>query len=110
MRMALEALEYYQHRRLEWDYPDEQQSITALRDAMAEPQEPVSVTELQAALVETNLIDPDALFDPDGYDNGVTLERVDALHGLLFKSQRPAKPDTDCHAQGICQRTGYSIK
>jgi hypothetical protein len=59
--------------------------------ALAEPvQEPVSVTELQAALVETNLIDPDALFDPDGYDNGVTLARVDALHELLF--QRPAEP------------------
>jgi hypothetical protein len=23
--------------------------------------------------------------------------------------QRPAEPDTDCHAQGICQRSGYGI-
>ncbi len=23
--------------------------------------------------------------------------------------QRPAEPDTDCHAQGICQRSGYSV-
>jgi hypothetical protein len=59
----------------------------------AEPvQEPVSVTELQAALVETNLIDPDAIDDPEGYDDGSTVAQIDALHGLLFKSQRPAEP------------------
>jgi hypothetical protein len=32
-------------------------------------------------------------------------------HGdcLPTEPQRPAEPDTDCHAQGICQRSGYGI-
>ena len=59
----------------------------------AEPvQEPVSVTDLQQALVETNLIDPDAIDDPEGYDDGSTVAQIDALHGMLFKPQRPAEP------------------
>jgi hypothetical protein len=41
MKLALKALEYYQHRRLEWDYADEQ-AITALRARLAAPRpEPV---------------------------------------------------------------------
>ncbi len=63
----------------------------ALRAALAEPvQEPVSVTDLQQALIETNLIDPDAIDDPEGYDDGSTVAQIDALHELLF--QRPAEP------------------
>lgn len=34
-RMALEALEYYQHRKIEWDYSDDA-AITAIREALAE--------------------------------------------------------------------------
>ena len=43
-RMALEALEYYQHRKIEWDYSDDA-AITAIREALAEQpaqQEPVA--------------------------------------------------------------------
>jgi hypothetical protein len=42
-RMALEALEYYQHRKIEWDYSDDA-AITALRQALEQPaqQEPVA--------------------------------------------------------------------
>ena len=40
-QQALEALEYYQHRRLEWDYSDDV-AIAALRAVLAQPvQEPV---------------------------------------------------------------------
>lgn len=35
-RMALEALEYYQHRKIEWDYSDDA-AITALRQALEQP-------------------------------------------------------------------------
>ena len=37
-RMALEALEYYQHRKIEWDYSDDA-AITALRQALEQPQD-----------------------------------------------------------------------
>ena len=41
-QQALEALEYYQHRKLEWDYADEA-TITDLRAALAQQeQEPVT--------------------------------------------------------------------
>ena len=43
----------------------------------------LTVTALQQALVETDLIDPDAIDDPDGYDGGMTLEQIDALHQRL---------------------------
>lgn len=33
-RMSLEALEYYQHRKIEWDYSDDA-AITALRQALS---------------------------------------------------------------------------
>lgn len=54
MRLALEALEYYQHRRLEWDYSDEV-AITALRAALTEDalQKFTEVSqEIEAALAE----------------------------------------------------------
>lgn len=37
-RLALEALEYYQHRKIEWDYSDDA-AITALRQALEQPQD-----------------------------------------------------------------------
>lgn len=49
--------------------------------------EPVSVVDLQQALVETDLIDPDAINDPDGYDAGFTVTQIDALHERLFKTK-----------------------
>ena len=104
-------------------------AIAALRAALAEPQEPtiddamakpralaqayergwnaakaeLTVTALQQALIETDLIDPDAIEDPDAYDGGMTLEQIDALHRLLFKS--PAQPQEPCNrscAPGYC--------
>jgi hypothetical protein len=37
LKLALEALEYYEHRKIEWDYSDEF-AITAIREALAEQQ------------------------------------------------------------------------
>ena len=45
-QQALEALEYYQHRKLEWDYSDEA-AITALRAALAQQDERKPLTEEQ---------------------------------------------------------------
>jgi hypothetical protein len=45
-QQALEALEYYEHRGIDWCYADKE-AITALRAALAEPeQEPVQVTPI----------------------------------------------------------------
>lgn len=49
--------------------------------------EPLSVTELQQALVDVGLVDPDAVDDPDGYDAGSTVSRIDALHKQLTEGQ-----------------------
>ena len=82
-------------------------AIDALKAALADPvQEPVSVTDLQQALVETNLIDPDAIDDPEGYDYGSTVAQIDALHEMLFKSQR--KPLSDEEIGRICAPLGFA--
>ena len=58
--------------------------ITALRAALAqEEQEPLSADTLARALVASRVIDPAAIDDPDGYDDGVMLERVRGLHRRL---------------------------
>lgn len=50
----------------------------------APPQlKPLTVMELQDALVYTDLIDPDAVNDPEGYDEGSTLAQIDELHRKL---------------------------
>jgi hypothetical protein len=49
--------------------------------------EPLTVTELQKALVDVLLVDPDAIDDPEGYDGGMTLIQIDALHKRLTEDQ-----------------------
>ena len=46
-------------------------------------QEPLSVEDLARALVASRVIDAAAIDDPDGYDDGVMLERVRGLHRRL---------------------------
>ena len=60
-------------------------TITALRAALAQQQEqpkPVELTieRLRDALVASRIIPPASVEDPDGYDGGVTLFRIEALH------------------------------
>jgi hypothetical protein len=50
----------------------------------APPQrKPLTVTDLQEALVYTNLIDRDAIEDPEGYDEGSTVAQIDELHRII---------------------------
>jgi hypothetical protein len=51
--------------------------------------EPLTVTDLQQALVDVDLVDPDAIDDPDGFDNGFTLQQIDALHRRLMQTTPP---------------------
>jgi hypothetical protein len=54
----------------------------ALRSALAQ-HEPLSVEALARALVASRVIDAAALDDPEGYDDGVMLERVRAAYRRL---------------------------
>jgi hypothetical protein len=57
---------------------------TCQRAALAQrEQEPLSVEDLARALVASRVIDAAALDDPEGYDDGVMLERVRGLHRRL---------------------------
>jgi hypothetical protein len=49
----------------------------------------LTVTDLQQALVDTDLVDPDAIDDPEGFDNGFTLQQIDALHSRLMQTTPP---------------------
>lgn len=42
--------------------------------------EPLTIERLRDALVASRIIPPAAVEDPDGYDDGVTLFRIEALH------------------------------
>jgi hypothetical protein len=64
----------------------------ARKAEMVQGRKPLTVMELQDALVYTNLIDPDAVNDPEGYDEGSTLAQIDALHGLLTGDDHPCNP------------------
>ena len=49
----------------------------------------LTVTDLQQALVDADLVDPDAIDDPEGFDNGFTLQQIDALHSRLMQTTPP---------------------
>ena len=76
-QQALEALEHATPTT-DWSY-----MITALRAALAqkeEPVEPLTIERLRDALVASRIIPPAAVEDPDEYDDGATLHRIEALH------------------------------
>ena len=87
-QQALEALEPMQNDR---DDTAIQRAITALRAAL-EQEEPaakqLTVIELRQALVNVDLVDADAIDDPDGYDFGTTVSRIDALYEWLKEKNR----------------------
>jgi len=67
-----------------------------LKAALAQPQEhePLSVEALGRALVASRVIDAAAIDDPEGYDDGVMLERVRGLHRRLAAlAQQEQAPD-----------------
>lgn len=42
--------------------------------------QPLTIEKLRDALVASRVIDPGAVEDPDNYDDGVTLHRIEALY------------------------------
>lgn len=54
--------------------------ITTLRAALAQQAEPLTIERLRAALVASRVIPPEAVEDPDNYDDGVMLGRIEALY------------------------------
>ena len=79
LEQALEALDS--------DNPDIQlRAALALRDALAQEEpaaNPLTVVELRQALVSVDLVDADAIDDPDGYDAGITMSCIYALYEWL---------------------------
>ena len=57
-------------------FPD----FVALYTAPPQQAEPVTIERLRDALVASRIIPPAAVEDPEGYDDGVTLYRIEALH------------------------------
>ena len=101
VKKAMEAMLYFPG-----DISDEMfESIRALRTALAQPQEPDSWGAGYEA----------------GYAAGVAEHPAQPVQepcnkscapGYCYCAAQEAQPaqDTDCQAQGICQRSGYSIK
>lgn len=87
VEQALEALEKY--RKMMFveagcRFGEGDAAITALRAALAQEQaEPLTIERLRDALVASRIIPPAAVEDPDEYDDGVTLHRIEALHRRL---------------------------
>lgn len=70
-----------------------QERMESVRAALEQPEharrDHLTVTDLQQALVDVDLVDPDAIDDPDGFDNGFTLRQIDALHSRLLEMPPP---------------------
>ena len=75
VEQALEALGSSQYPQ-----PRQMAAITALRAALARQANHLTIERLRDALVASRIIPPAAVEDPDGYDDGVTLFRIEALH------------------------------
>ena len=55
-------------------------NVAALRAALAQQANHLTIERLRDALVASRIIPPAAVEDPDEYDDGVTLHRIEALH------------------------------
>ena len=55
------------------------EAASILRAALAQQAEPLTIERLRDALVASRIIDPGAVEDPDDYDDGLTLHRIEAL-------------------------------
>jgi hypothetical protein len=74
---ALEALTVAWQQNPRWQITE---SMHALRAALAQQAEPLTIERLRDALVASRIIQPSAVEDPEEYDDGVTLFRIEALH------------------------------
>ena len=78
---ALAAAMPYAPHRAEFDIVAD--AADDLRAALAKQAEPIAIERLRDALVASRIIPPTAVEDPDEYDDGVTLYRIEALHRRL---------------------------
>ena len=86
VEQALEALDEADtfHRNLPDQRARRLAAMAALRAALVQEQaEPLTIERLRDALVASRIIPPAAVEDPDEYDDGVTLHRIEALHRRL---------------------------
>lgn len=58
-------------------------ACAVLRAALAQQANHLTIERLRDALVASRIIPPAAVEDPDEYDDGVTLHRIEALHRRL---------------------------
>lgn len=81
----------------------------ALRAALAEP--PINDAEVVYQISLKNGAASSAWIDVDEatYYGARLYSEYKCRCLYAAPPQRPAEPDTDCHAQGICQRSGYGI-
>ena len=70
-----------EHGREEWHCVV--RNARRLYAAPPQPAEPLTVERLRDALVASRIVPPAAVEDPDEYDDGVTLYRIEALHRRL---------------------------
>ncbi len=71
--------------------PEYMDAMSASKGAKATPlytapprqAEPLTIERLRDALVASRIIQPAAVEDPDGYDDGLTWFRIEALHRRL---------------------------
>jgi hypothetical protein len=94
VEQALEALESL----FNWKVDPERgkrcgDAVVALRAALAQQAEPDH--ETRAELAEQQVVQ--------------LAEERDHYRNLWQKAQQAEPVDTDCHTQGICQRSGYGI-
>ena len=59
------------------------QRVAQQAEPAQEQAEPLTIERLRYALVASRIIPPAAVEDPDEYDDGVTLHRIEALHRRL---------------------------
>lgn len=94
MQQALGALELAENNSYsEWCTKRYVNAADALRAELAASQgepTPLTIERLRDALVASRIIPPVAVEDPDEYDDGVTLYRIEALHRRL--AAPPAAP------------------
>lgn len=88
-QQALEAMEKATRFMSDKDYRKLNESIDVLKAALAgqtvpsdctDSHQPLTIERLRDALVASRIIQPAAVEDPDEYDDGVTLFRIEALH------------------------------
>ena len=131
MQQALEALEKATRFMSDSDYKKLNQAIDDLRAALAEPEQkakPITAAEMSTWVKDTwEKCQAEAWQNPFGDDAeryARKLHEEREYYKTIFTERKPQtthwegceavhpecrKPDTDCHAQGICQRSGYSI-